>query len=246
MCLIALAVAAAASIAGARPTPANAEPWFGQYSLTYGDCCSGAKLQGTRAEIGEARMNVPSVGCIMFLSGANSQYTNNIVWIEVGLAKCGSDNGTGGDLDDEATCHFVGDTYKYIETYNASLESLPSCTAEGEANIGQQYQMTAEETASGSGRYEARIDGYDPIDFSGFNDSSTQLIEEAEQNGYQDCSTDWSVAGTFNNWERWNYAIDSWYTVEQSVTSEQCAWSDTPLYYTPPDENYFDTYANYP
>lgn len=188
-------------------TPALATE-FGWNSLTYGNCCSGATLDGTRADVVVSGIAPGSAECITFSSVVESQDSNR--QLQAGLAKCGVNANIGG------TCSLSNNFVKVVEKIPAS--GSPTCYPHGAASLNTSTRLTVWDSV-GLGTYYAYIAGTQYESQSGYTDF-VFINEWGEYTG-NSCSG-WSGQADFNTWQRYYVTVGTWSTVQSASRLQEC------------------------
>ena len=204
--VLAVLVALSASLAfGGDAEAAN----FGTRYLTYGSCCSGDLLRGTRANI-TVHSNAPNASdCVLYSSVVASNVAAK--QLQIGIVRCGSSTSLGG------TCSLSNNLVKFVERYNGASYV---CYPHGAASYNTAYLASVNDCC-GTGTWYTYLDGTQYEGQSGY-DNSVNIEEWAEQTGGQGACSGWSGSVTFGTWQRWNSS--SWVTVASSFTAQTC-WS---------------------
>lgn len=222
-------------LAGVAVGPASASgPGFtgagwGAKWLQYGNCCSGAKLQGTRASIAADTYSTDEYHCLIYSSVVEE--INASRQLEEGLARCG--DLSGGIGIDQFICPDTTGLEKFVETI---ANSIQSCWFQGYASGYTYYKMSLRQNTSGSSTWYAAIDNQQTGETLGGFDDNVYIFEWGEHSGNVGCTLTWSGLAAFSTWQRYNFALGSWYTIQQSESyANPCTsgsgWSVSPLYY---------------
>lgn len=188
---------------------AFAANWGSRY-LTYGSCCSGQVVHGTRADISVHQWIPLSTDCLLYDSVVS--LTAGGKQLEVGLGRCGASTSLDG------TCSLTNNGVKYVERYNGSSYV---CFPHGAASLDVAYKASLTDTSGGAGIYYSYIDGTQYEGQSGYNNNVT-IYEWAEETDGVSCGLAWDGNVTHETWQRWNGS--SWVTVGSS-NSQQTCWS---------------------
>lgn len=181
---------------------------FGQYSLTYGSCCGGATLNGTRAYIDVSSISPDSTHCIAFSSavvdGGLSQQ------LQATLVRCGSNANVDG------TCSTSNNFVKAVEIIPSGV-----CYQHGSASTGGSYLVTVDEPYN-DGTWYTFIAGTGYETQSGY-DNNVAIPEFGEYTG-SSCSG-WSASASFDTWQRYYYAGNTWTNVSTANPNNGGCWT---------------------
>jgi hypothetical protein len=211
---------AAAVLAVIFVVPASAvtfDPRWGANYLTYGSCCGGASLDGTRAYIDVSSISPDSTECVLFASVVTD---NDLAkQLEAGVVKCGA---TSVGLDTTCSIGSQGAPFvKYVERYT----TYGTCYPHGAASLGSSYLSTVDDPA-GNGTFYAYISGTAYEGQSGYDGTET-LSEWGEHANGTSCPG-WGGSGSFSTWQRYNYSLNTWTTVASSSiygSAQGSCWS---------------------
>jgi hypothetical protein len=184
---------------------------FGANSLTFGSCCGGATLDGSRADVTVSRITPDSTQCIAFSSVITSNDSNR--QLQAAKARCGV------NANIDGTCSLSNNFVKLVERIPAV--GSPVCFPHGAASLNTSDRLTVWNSA-GNGTYFAYIDGVQYEGQSGY-DNINGIEEFAEYTGTV-CNTSWTGQANFVTWQRYYVAAGAWTTVQSSNQLAQC-WS---------------------
>lgn len=206
-----LTIALVATVAALTFTGAALATLFGANALRQGSCCSGQALNGTRAYISASSNSPDASNCTAFASAVTSFDSNR--QLQAGIVRCGSSANVDG------TCSLSNNLVKYVERIPAT--GSPVCYPHGAASLNTSYLLTVDDSAN-SGTWQAYIDGVLQEGQSGYT-SSVGIEEWGEYTG-TGCSG-WSAAASISTWQRYNYSLNSWITVQSASLRNDGCWS---------------------
>lgn len=183
---------------------------FGHNHLTYGQCCSGVRLDGTRANISVSSISPDASHCIAFQSIVTS--LDSARQLQTAVAKCGPNANIGG------TCSLSNNFVKLVERIPAV--GSPVCYPHGAAALNSGALLTVD-NPSGDGIWYTFINGTRYEGQSGYT-NQIHISEGGEYTG-SSCAS-WSTGSSYVAWQRYNFPSNAWTTVQSSGKNNDGCW----------------------
>lgn len=188
----------------------------GSHYLYFGGCCGGAELDGTRAYISVNTVLPAAEDCLVFSSVVATFYTAG--QLQAGLARCGAHTSLGG------TCSLSNNFVKFVERIPHDGGSAV-CYPHGAASVGGSYLVTVDETWD-NGTWWTFISGQLYEGQSGY-DNNVFIEEWGEHTGF--VCAGWHAGANFATWQRYNYDLNRWITVQSSYMDNSDCWGMTAV-----------------